>query len=765
MRHVGRSLARLEDLALVTGRARFVGDVALGDELHLHLVRAPIGPGILKNVEVEGVADGPGVAAVVAAQDLGVMAPLPLRHHVSPEAALTALRQPILAREVVRYLGEPVVAVIATSLAAAQDAAEAVELTIEPSELSSQEDAAAIEALRFERLTGDVEAAFDRAAHVVRVEVAVSPLASSPLEARGCLAQWDGGRGLLRYWGTPNAGHWTREALAHVLGLPRSSVEVQPTYIGGGFGAKGVLGPEDVLACALARALDRTVRWREDPAEAPGPTRAGAVDATARAALDGEGVITAIDAELAIDQGAYLRPDALIQAELAAALLTGPYAFGATRVVAQCRLSTGAPRGAVRGCGRLEASFVRERLLDSIAAELALDPLELRRRHLPTPDRAPAIAGATIAGAAVRYRGTRCRAFIEQAVRRFDLVELARSLRERRADGELVGLGTALFVEPSGVGPFEVARVSVDRDGMVELVVGASDLGQGITTALAQIVADILGVDYEVVRVLAGRTDRIGFGGGTSLSRSTALAGTAAQYAAEALREKALGFASHVLGAPQHTLSVAAGVVSVADRRSGATITLGALARAMEPGAEGAGDACGLSCEAIVSTEAAVASHGLQAVVASVDPMTGLVRVRDVCIAYDVGNAINPQIVGEQLSGGVLHGLGHALTPSADRRPEHGRGSTSPALVLPSAAEMPTVRTLLTREEPNETVPLGINGVGNAGVNGLGAALAAAVDAALSAPGLVTSLPIDPQTIRRHLRTRRGRPAARSDQA
>jgi CO/xanthine dehydrogenase Mo-binding subunit len=349
---------------------------------------------------------------------------------------------------------------------------------------------------------------------------------------------------------------------------------------------------------------------------------------------------------------------------------------------------------------------------------------------------------------------------IDEAARRLGLQTLCRRAEDRRAAGEPVGVGLALFVEANGGGIPERVRLSVDRFGAVEVVTGAAPAGQGLATLLAQIVADVLGVDPAVVRVATGRSDRVSVAGGTLMSSTSARVGTAALHAAETVRERVLSAAGALLGIDPARLTIEAGRIRVADRHVGTALTLGEIAHALEPGGALAGDdPAGLAAEGSAREEAHTVSFGLAAVVAQIDPMTGIVRVPRALVASEVGNAVHPAMVDGQLAAGAVHGLAVSLFTAFEMSDSGDPLATGLAdLLLPGAREAAGVETIVAEDSPSGSNPLGIKGTGEAGTTGIGAALAAAVDDALQMPGFVRRLPIDPAQVLGVLRERRSAP-------
>src|SRR5262244_1344196 len=565
---IGRSLERLEDRPLVTGRGEFAGDVAFPHMLHLRLVRSAHAHGRLVSIEASAALALPGVAAVWTSADVAEIPPIDFR--LSRIEGLAPYRQPILARERVRYVGEPVAAVFASDPYVAEDAADLV--IIEVDDLPPVLDASAApgefeagrstEAAVVEKTYGDVAAAFRDAAVVVELDLAIGRHSGVPLETRGAIARYDAARDVLELYGAAKVPHWNRDSIARMLRRSAASVHLFEGHVGGGFGIRGELYPEDVLVCLAALRLAQPVKWIEDRREhLIAANHSRQQRHKVRAAVDAGGRILAIEDEFFHDQGGYVRTHAATVPDLAAAMLPGPYRVPAYRAVGRVRLTNKTPCGTYRAPGRFESTFVRERLMDAIAARLSIDRVDVRRRNLIAKEEMPYGRPLPTLSTEVVLDSGDYAGLLDKALAAAKWSGLQGELERRRAGGECVGAGLALFVEKSGLGPFDGVRVSVDTSGIVEVVTGAASLGQGIETVVAQICADALGVDYRYVRVVHGRTDRIAFGMGAFASRATVMTGEATRRAAVAVRAKAVEVAAGLMQQDAGALAVVNGRV------------------------------------------------------------------------------------------------------------------------------------------------------------------------------------------------------------
>ena len=757
-KHVGRSLPRLEDHTLLTGRGRFAADISFPDQLHMRVVRSNFAHGRLQSIDASAALAKSGVHAVWTAADVADIPPIDFR--LTRVAGLEPYRQRLFATDQVRYVGEPVAAVFAEDPYLAEDAAEMVALDIEelPSILGVEDDPGefepnlSTEPAILHKGYGDVGAAFASAHTIVSATLSVGRHSGVPLETRGAIARYDAARDVLELHGAAKVPHWNRDQIARMLGRPAASVQLYEGHVGGGFGIRGELYPEDILVCAAALRFALPVKWIEDRREhLIAANHSRQQQHCVRAAIDREGVILAIENEILHDQGAYMRTHAATVPDLAAAMLPGPYRIPAYRTSAHIRLTNKTPCGTYRAPGRFESTFVRERLMDAIAEKLSLDRIEVRRRNLIDKAQMPYARALDTLGTEIVLDSGDYAGLLGRALNAVDWPRLCRELKKRRASGELVGAGLALFVEKSGLGPFDEVKIEVGGDGAVELISGSASVGQGMETALAQICADTLGVNYQNVHVVHGQTDRIERGMGAFASRVTVMTGEATRMAAAAVRAKALEAAAELLQTPIGALDVVDGEVVRTDVASGPSISLGALARALKPAANGhsATDG-GLKGEGCFRTSHMNYPYGVHIAVTGVDRATGAVSIERYLVAYDVGKAVNPMLIEGQIAGGCAQGIGGALLEEFlyDERGEP-LSVTFADYLMPTAREIPVIDVLICEDAPSPLNPLGLKGAGEGGANAVGAALAAAIDDALSLPNAVTELPITPQKLKR----------------
>jgi carbon-monoxide dehydrogenase large subunit/6-hydroxypseudooxynicotine dehydrogenase subunit gamma len=762
-RWIGQSVARLEDPPLVTGRGRFAGDIAFPHQLHMRVARSNHAHGKIVAIDTAAARALPGVVAVWTAADIADVPPVDFRE--GRIERLEPWRQPVLATDQVRYVGEPVAAVFATDPYVAEDAADLV--TIEVAELPVLLDATAepvefspgrtTEVILLKQGYGDVDAVIRDAETVVELELSIGRHSGVPLETRGAIGRYDAARDMLELHGAAKVPHRNRDLLARMLKRNPSSITVHEAHVGGGFGIRGELYPEDVLVCVAAQRLGRAVKWIEDRREhLICANHSRQQKHRIRAAVDRDGRLLAIDDEFWHDQGAYVRTHATRVAMMICGILPGPYKVPAYRSVGHFRLTNKTPAATYRAPGRYETTFIRERLVEAIAHKLGLDPIAVRRKNLIAKEDMPYHLPLEVLGEEIHMDTGDYAGLLDKVLAAADWTNLQASLRERRAKGELVGAGLAMFIEKSGLGPSDGVRISVDTSGFVEVITGGASIGQGFETVMAQVAAETLGVDYKCIRVVHGQTDRIDFGIGAHASRATVMTASATHNAAVKLRDKALEYAAGMLQAPVAALTIVDGKVMRTDG-AGASISLGEIANGLSPTSKTRGGRePGLAAEGWFNTEHQVYPYGTHLAVVRVDRETGGVAIERYIAGYDIGRAINPALVKGQIVGGFTQGLGGALFEEFQYSERGDPLSASFAdYIMPGVHETPRIEVILTEESPSPLNPLGIKGAGESGITAVGAVIASAVDAAIGMPGAITQLPITPQRLKRILDGRR----------
>lgn len=777
-KYVGAEVRRREDPRLLTGRGQFVDDLRVADCLHAVVVRSPHGHARIAALDAAAARRHPSVAGVFTHDDLaGRMMPLPLAG--LPSAPLqarvgftirTAPQYPLV-KDTARYAGEPVAVVVAADRYAAEDARELVAIdwvplpaVVDP-EAGVAPDAPLIHpdwgdnvAVAFRAQLGDVERAFAEAPVVVRRRLRMQRYTGMPMEPRGLVAVPDT-RGGITVWASTQVPHWLQRTLAEVLGLAAHRVRIVAPDVGGGFGVKASIYPEDVLIPLLAMRFGRPVKWvetrREHLASAT-HSREQLHDAELAATRDGR--ILGFRDRFLLDQGAY-NPWGIVQPYNTVGHLPGPLRLPAFSVEARSVVTNKTPHAPYRGAGRPEAVFVVDRLIDVLARELGLDPAEVRRKNYLDAGDMPYDVGLLYRdGNPLVYDSGDFKATLEAALRAADYDGFRKEQQTLRERGVWRGIGMAAYVEGTGIGPYEGATVRLDPTGHAVVATGACSQGQGHETAFAQIAADALGLPLEHVTVIGGDTNEIAFGIGTFASRSLVLAGSSIVDAAGKVRERLVAAAAALLEASPADLEVADGRVSVRGVPDRA-VPFARVIQATLPTYSGPGIADptfeATSYHPVPTVTYASAVH---VAVVEVDVDTGRVKLVRYVVAHDCGRVVNPIIVEGQVHGGVAQGVGGGL--GEDLVYDAGGQLLTGTLMeyfVPAASDLPFIETV-HMEYPSPRNPLGVKGLGEGGAIGPPAAIANAVDDALTPYGVqVTSAPVHASKVRALIeKSRRG---------
>ena len=736
----------MEDARLLRGRGRYVDDIVLPRMLVAAFVRSPHAHALIARVDGAAARALSGVDAVVTGADLARVT-RPLAPRLTGDGFFRPTAWPALAHERVRFCGEAVAAVVAADAYIAADARELVTVDYEPLPAVTSIDAAlAREAVlcRREQSRGDIDGAFATAAVTLRETFEHGRCAASPLEPRGLVADWDGD--VLTVWASTQTPSILRRALADVLGLDVTRVRVIAPDVGGGFGVKMHVFPEDVAVAALARQLGRPVKWTEQRREnlsAAAHARQQRMEVELAASADGR--VLALRARALSDGGAYhVYPlTGLLEPLGSASMLPGPYRTANYAYEVITLATNKPPLGAYRGVGMTMGAFVMERLLDLLAARLSLDPAEVRRRNLIPRDAYP----FTSASGMLYDSGDYPKA-LEQALAMADYERVRAAQRTARAADRPLGVGIACYTEYTGMGSDvfrrrgmedvpgeEAASVTMDGDGTVRCATSFPSQGQGHATAIAQVVADRLGVSLERVRVEAVDTNAGPHGSGTFGSRGAVSIGGSVQVAADQVRGKLIALAAQRLEAAE------ADVVLTDDRAfvrgfPDRTLAVGELARlAYSPSA--------LHATVRFDPPGPTFSGAVHVAVVALDPETGVVTITRYVVVEDCGPLLNPMLVDGQIHGAVTQGIGEALLESL-AYDEAGQLLTGTLMdyALPRAGDTPAFE-IGHLETPSPRMPGGLKGMGEGGTIGAPAAIANAVADALRHAGLrITALPL-----------------------
>jgi aerobic carbon-monoxide dehydrogenase large subunit len=748
--YIGQPVKRFEDPKLVTGRGTFVDDIALPNMLHAAVLRSLYAHARIRAVDVSAARDLPGVVAVLTGADIaGVLADIPTRAMSGERAVdeLHAPEHPVLAQDKVCYVGQAVAVVVADDPYVAREGVERIVVDYEPlapvlEPLDAARDGGPVihealgtnVAMRLRQQAGDLDGAFAQADHVVRQQYLVPRLAPAPLETRGVIAQHQPGDNLLTVWNSTQAPHRVQHTLSHLLNWPAAALRVIAPDVGGSFGVKDCLFPEDVLVPYLALRLGRPVKWIEERREHMLAYHGRGQSLEVEAAVRRDGVLLGLRVRVVADLGAYFLLTTSSAPINACRRITGPYHIPAVSVELLGVVTNKTPTGAYRGTGAPEAAFAMERTLDLIATDLGLDPAEVRRRNFIPPHAFPYQSAVGLTYDAGQYAPA-----LERALELVDYAGWRDKARRRQSSEPLLGIGLATFTKSSGASGdhrIESARVTITPSGHITVYTGISPHGQGNATAFAQIAADVLGVHPAEVQVEHGDTALVAAGEGTSASRGLIVGGSAVYAVLQEARQSLALIASQLLNCPATDVCFQGGRVCNGQQPE-VQITFPQLAAAAYTGELlPVGADRGLDFRGRYTLPGAPISFGAHAVVVEVDRDTGAVRILRYVGVHDCGCIVNPRLVEGQIVGGIAQGIGQALMECMVYSPE-GQPLTGSLLdyALTKAHDVPYL-ILDTLETPSPTNPLGAKGVGSVATVPSPAAVANAVLDALSSLGV-----------------------------
>lgn len=768
---IGRSVRRKEDGRFVTGRGQFVEDVRMPGLLHIAILRSPYAHARITEVRRDRALAVPGVVAVVAPGDWPELAePIPdlmepgSLHNPYCDFNVAPPQRP-LDREIT-YRGEQVAVVVAETPYAAADGVEALEVMYEPLPVvATWEDALAPGAPRvhadfpnaiahLKHEVGNVDAAFREADLVLEERLETPSLKSIPMECRGVAAQWDDATGTLNVWSTSQIYYMLRDTIARLLDLPSERVRVIARDVGGGFGPKAPVYPEDIIVAVAAYRMRRPVRWIETRSEnLLAQSHSGAQVHDVRVAARRDGTLTALDVKIYKDVGAYHHFEMVVPTNTVNHLPT-QYRLPNLRAEAWCIVTNKSQVTPYRGAGRPEATFTMDRVLDMVARATCLDPLTVRERNVIPAAAMPYRTGLTYRdNVPVLYDGGDYPRMLCLATERAGYTAWRKRQAELRRAGRLIGLGISSYVEAGGIGPCEGATVRLDPTGRVTVFVGVNSQGQGHETTFAQVCAQHLGASYDDVHVIGGDTSLIRAGFGTGASRVAVNTGNAVYKAAVEVRRKAVALAAHALEADARDIEVAesrARVIGAPDR----FLTFAELAdlahrsRVMSD----------LGGPGLIATEyfyprTVTWSSGVHVAVVELDPETGIFTVPAYVVVHDSGVPLNPMIVDGQIYGGFAQGFGAAV---GEHLVYDGDGQllsgTLMDYMVPRASDVPRldVEHLVF---PTSENPLGVRAVGESGPISPPAVLSAAVEDALDGRVRVTHHPLTAEYVRSLVRS------------
>ena len=768
--YVGMPIKRREDVRFITGRATYVDDIKLPNMLHAAILRSPRAHARIRSMDTSKALQIRGVIKIFTFQDLAELAvPVPIRMYQLP--GLERHLQPLLAHDTVRYVGEPLALAVAESRYLAEDALDAIDVEYQDlpavvdvyealkDEVLVSEEAGTNLAAVHEFTIGDVERAFQEAQYTRREEFRVHRFTGNPMETRGFVAAFDRGKGDLTVWGVTKLPHLNRQTIAAFLKLPERKLHFIENDVGGGFGIRGELYPEDFLIPFAAVKLGQPIKWIEDRREhlmAANHSRENRCELEVAARNDG--TILAFRAVVYGDMGAYVRTHGGLVPCSTAALLTGPYRIPNYRAKIHLVVTNKTGLGTFRAPGRYESCFYRERMLDLMAEDLKIDPVELRLKNLIRPDEIPYEVGITRPGSGPTILDSgNYPSALKRGLEEFGYEKL-QPLQGRLENGRYHGTGIACFVKNTGgLEPYEGARIVIGDRNDVSVYLSISVLGQGHETAMAQICADALGVPMDWITVYHGNTDTTPFGWGTFASRGTVMCGSAVHLAGQKLKQKILGVAAEQLGDDASTLELRDGKIYRTSTEAPPVELNEIAAQVRHSGMLNQGFP-ELEETAYFHSSQMTYSYGVHLAHVAVDAETGMMEVLKYLVVEDVGRCINPLLVHGQTVGSAVQGIGGTMLEELiyDDNGQLLTGSLMDYL-LPTSTDVPDIGSVILEEAPSPLNPLGVKGAGEGGIVGTGAALANALSHALSDFGVqVKALPLTPDRIRAWIAGRSG---------
>jgi carbon-monoxide dehydrogenase large subunit len=728
---VGVSIGRHEDQRLLRGEGTFTSDIKLPNLAHAVILRSPYASARIKQIDTGAARSAPGILAVLTFEDIAAVAkPFP---QVQPHPALVSRMPYPLAKDVVRYAGEPVAIVVAEDVYQAEDARELIDVQYEESPAAVDPEAALQESAPlvhddvpcnraggFGQEVGDVETALEKAFVVIKDRFTIGRVSAQSMETRAITASYESGK--LTCWMTTQSPHMERRVIAEQVNLPPADVHVIAPDIGGGFGPKNRHYSEYTLVPMLAMQLGRPVAWREDRRESfTASYQAREQVHEAMLALAADGTILALADRFVYDQGAYT-PIGIVVPYVTSVSVPGPYRVPNYRIECAMAFTNKTPTAPYRGAGKPQAAYVMERLMDLAAYRLDLDPIEIRRRNLLKSEEFPYHTGLTdLDETKVVYDSGNYHACLDRALELINYKDFPVEQAQARRAGRRIGVGVACYSTMTGRGPFEGARVRVATDGKVYVYSGVSSQGQSHQTTLAQICADHLGVRFSDVVVKIGDSDVIEKSIGTYAARVLVMAGNAVAEAAKSVRDKVLYHAARLLETPECELTMHQGMIRLINKPE-PCISLGAVAEQA---------ASELETTSFYHNNRPAYANGTYAAVVEVCTDTGTVKILRHVLAHDCGVRVNPQVVDGQIYGGVAQGIGEILLEEV-RYDETGKLLTNSLrdYLLPTTVVVPPL-VLEHLQTPSPFNPLGVKGAGEGGVVPVAPAITAAIENAL----------------------------------
>ena len=746
---IGHYTERIEDEQLLHGRATFIDDLHLENTLFAFVLRSSIAHGVIKRINTSSAKELEGVHVIYTGADIATefnqMVPtIPIR--LAPIDDLKRFKQPIIAYDRVRYVGEPIAIVIADSLESAQDASEAIEVDIEPIAVvgnwrSSSQNISTLHP-EFKSNIGTVYHAQkgsiperNNAYHYRKETFKVHRHTAVTLETRGLVAHWDEQHKKMKVYGATKVPFFNRACLGETLNLPLESIEMIEVAVGGGFGVRGEFYPEDFLIPYCSKKLKQPIKWIEDRTEnLLGTNHSREVECDIELCCEKSGKIISLQSTIHVDAGAYARTSVTTVPRNSAQFSSGPYDIPNIDVTSTVYLTNKCPIGSYRAPGRFECDFFRERMLDMVATDLGIDRIEFRRMNLVKFNQMP-YPLARIDNPD-RYEELDCGNYLttfDRCLKEFNWEQKA-LLQGKKIDGKYHGIAVGCFIEGGGAGTKETAKIEVNDNGKINVYVGSANLGQGVVTVMTQIAAEELDVAMGDIEVFHGSTTYLEEGFGSYHSRATIMGGSAVLVVAKALKEKIKEVAAQHWQCSVSDVTLLPGLVCSYQSH---TLALNQLKKDQ------------LSISGEFPCKINTYAYGSAAAHVSVDEDTGKVELLDYFTIEDIGRIINPLTAKGQAIGAVVQGLGGVFLENLvyDEQCQLTVGSLADYL-MPTASDYPIIRAMELQEHPSQLNPLGAKGAGEGGIIPVAGLMANAVSNALSSKGIqVNELPLSPQAV------------------
>jgi len=746
---IGHYTERIEDVQLLHGSATFIDDIHLDNTLFAFVLRSTLAHGVIKSINAEQARQLPGVHAIYTGIDIAeefdqAVPTIPIR--LAPIDDLKRFKQPIIAFERVRYVGEPIAIIIAETLEKAQDASEAVEVDIEPlpvvANWRNSADKVSILHPKIQSNIGTVYHAkkgnlgpVNPAYHYRKEVFKVHRHSAVTLETRGLVANWNEQQSKMTVYGATKVPFFNRACLSETLGLPLQSIDMIEVAVGGGFGVRGEFYPEDFLVPYCAKKLKHPIKWIEDRTEnLLGTNHSREVECEIELCCEKNGKIISLKSTIFVDAGAYARTSITTVPRNSAQFTSGPYDITNIDITSTVYWTNKCPIGSYRAPGRFECDFFRERMFDMVAGDLGIDRVEFRRMNLVKSEQMPyPLARIDNPDRYEELDNGNYLTTFDRCLKEFNWDHKS-SLQGKKIDGQYHGIAIGCFIEGGGAGTKETAKIEVNENGKIDVYVGSADLGQGVVTVMTQIAADELDIAMGDIQIFHGSTTYLEEGFGSYHSRATIMGGSAVLVVAKALKEKIKQAAALHWQCNPDDIDLLPGLVC---RHHSQTIELSKLPRES------------LCIEGEFPCKTNTYAYGCAAAHVSVDPETGKVTLVDYFTIEDIGRIINPLTAKGQAIGAVVQGLGGVFLENLiyDDQCQLTTGSLADYL-MPTASDYPVIRAMELEEHPSQLNPLGVKGAGEGGIIPVAGLMANAVSNALSSKGVqVNELPLSPQSV------------------